>query len=105
MSKLNKILAVGLFVLVVGIVCLTMGFANCANHNAKLRYKLQVYMSYYSNAEILFDEIADHNKAAFDTDKAEDYIQAKKNVEDVDSLWVNHVNEYIERFANNSHSN
>ena len=91
MNKLSKTWAAILLVLVAYAVGATLTAINATTANAKLRSKIGVYMQYYCNAEHLFDEIEDYNEAMFDTDKAEDYLQARSHVKDIDSSYTNYV--------------
>lgn len=80
---MKKILYIIIAVLVITNTATVITLTNCSNGNSKLRNKLNVYMTYYNKAETLFDEIEDYNEAMFDTDKAEDYLQARDKVKDI----------------------
>lgn len=91
MKKLTKAWAAILLVLVAYAVGATLTAVNATTANTKLRSKIGVYMQYYCNAEHLFDEIEDYNEAMFDTDNAEDYLQARSRVKDYDTDYANYV--------------
>lgn len=80
MNKVNKITAFVLLILVATTISTTLSLVNAATANAKLRKELNAYRNYYKSSETLFNEIEDYNENLFDTDKAVDYYEAKKEL-------------------------
>lgn len=80
MKKVNKVTAFVLLILVATTISATISLVNCTTANAKLRKEVRTYKSYYNASEALFDEIEDYNENLFDTDKAVNYYEAKKEL-------------------------
>ena len=69
-NKVNAILVVAIIVNTIILVVI----------NNILYNKLEDYKAYYNASEALFQEIEEYNENVFDTDKAIDYYEAKKNL-------------------------
>ena len=80
MKKVNKVTAFVLLTLVAATVSATISLVNATIANAKLRNEVRTYKSYYNASEALFEEIEDYNENLFDTDKAINYYEAKKEL-------------------------
>lgn len=80
MNKVNKITAFVLLILVATTISTTLSLVNATTANTKLRKELNAYRNYYKSSETLFNEIEDYNENLFDTDKAVDYYEAKKEL-------------------------
>lgn len=79
MNKVNKVTAFVLLILVATTISTTLSLVNAVTANTKLRNEVKAYKAYYNASEALFDEIEDYNENLFDTDKAVDYYNVKKN--------------------------
>ena len=80
MNKVSKVTAFVLLVLVATTVSATISLVNATTANAKLRKEISTYKDYYKSSEALFNEIEDYNENLFDTDRAVDYYNSKKNI-------------------------
>lgn len=80
MKKVSKSTAFVLLILVATTVSATISLVNAVTANAKLRKEVRTYKVYYNASEALFEKIEDYNENLFDTDKAIDYYEAKKNL-------------------------
>lgn len=80
MKKVNKVTAFVLLILVATTVSTTISLVNATTANAKLRKEVRTYKSYYNASEALFEEIEDYNENLFDSDKAINYYEAKKEL-------------------------
>ena len=69
-NKINAILVIAIIVNTIVLVVI----------NNILYNKLEDYKAYYNASEALFEEIEDYNENLFDTDKAIDYYEAKKEL-------------------------
>lgn len=69
-NKVNAILVIAIIVNTIVLVVI----------NNILYNELEDYKAYYNASEALFNEIEDYNENLFDTDKAIDYYEAKKNL-------------------------
>ena len=80
MKKVNKVTAFVLLILVATTISTTLSLVNAITANAKLRKEVRTYKSYYNASEALFEEIEDYNENLFDSDKAINYYEAKKEL-------------------------
>lgn len=80
MNKVNKVTAFVLLILVATTISTTLSLVNATTANAKLRNEVKDYKAYYNASEALFDEIEDYNENLFDSDKAINYYEAKKEL-------------------------
>ena len=80
MKKISKSTAFVLLILVATTVSSTITLVNAVTANTKLRKEVKAYKAYYNASEALFNEIEDYNENLFDTDKAIDYYETKKNL-------------------------
>lgn len=80
MKKVNKVTALALLILVATTVSTTLSLVNATVANIKLRKEVRTYKSYYNASKALFEEIEDYNENLFDSDKAIDYYEAKKEL-------------------------
>lgn len=80
MNKVNKVTAFVLLILVATTISTTLSLVNATTANAKLRREVNAYRNYYKSSESLFNEIEDYNENLFDTDKAVDYYETKKEL-------------------------
>ena len=80
MNKVNKSTAFVLLILIATTVSSTISLVNAVTANTKLRNEVKAYKSYYNTSESLFNEIEDYNENLFDSDKAIDYYEAKKEL-------------------------
>ncbi len=80
MNKVSKSTAFMLLVLIATTVASVLSLVNATTVNAKLRKELSAYKDYYKSSEALFNEIEDYNENLFDTDRAIDYYNSKKNI-------------------------
>lgn len=80
MKKVNKITAFVLLILVATTISTTLSLVNATTANAKLRNEVKDYKAYYNASEALFEEIEDYNENLFDSDKAINYYEAKKEL-------------------------
>ncbi len=80
MKKVNKVTAFVLLILVATTISTTLSLVNATTANAKLRREVNAYKDYYNASESLFNEIEDYNENLFDSDKAINYYEAKKEL-------------------------
>ena len=80
MKKVNKVTAFVLLILVATTISTTLSLVNAITANAKLRKEVRTYKSYYNASEALFEEIEDYNENLFDSDKAINYYEVKKEL-------------------------
>ena len=80
MKKVSKSTALVLLILVATTVSSTLSLVNAVTANTKLRKEVRTYKSYYNASEALFEEIEDYNENLFDSNKAINYYEAKKEV-------------------------
>lgn len=80
MNKVSKSTVFMLLILVATTISSTISLVNAVTANAKLRKEVRTYKSYYNASEALFKEIEDYNENLFDSDKAINYYEAKKEL-------------------------
>lgn len=80
MKKVNKVTAFVLLILVATTISTTLSLVNAVTANTKLRNEVKAYKAYYNASESLFNEIEDYNENLFDSDKAINYYEAKKEL-------------------------
>lgn len=80
MKKVSKSTAFVLLILIAATVSSTLSLVNAVTANTKLRNEIKAYKTYYNASEALFNEIEDYNENLFDSDKAIDYYEAKKEL-------------------------
>lgn len=80
MNKVSKSTVFVLLILVATTISSTISLVNAVTANTKLRKEVRTYKSYYNASEALFEEIEDYNENLFDSDKAINYYEAKKEL-------------------------
>lgn len=80
MNKVSKSTALVLLILIATTVSSTLSLINAVTANTKLRKEVKTYKTYYNASEALLKEIEDYNENLFDSDKAIDYYEAKKEL-------------------------
>lgn len=79
MNKINKITSDNTFIVLILVIIIISNTIALVINNTRLETKLKAYKAYYNASEALFNEIEDYNENLFDTDRAIDYYEARKD--------------------------